>query len=709
MRTTAYRNLSICLAALLFSVVLLAACDGAALPDVSSEALDARPPVTLAPSAAVRVTSLTLIDVATGRALPGYDPIPEGAALDLADLPAVSVRADTEPSRVGSVTFELNGKDVRTENYLPYAIAGDINRTTYNSWPLPAPGRHTLSVTPYTAPQRGGTAGEALSLAFTVVRGAPSPETGVAWTTFTPSANTRIVYVSNAGDDAAARAYTSSEVGSDPFAPGSAVKPYKTLSAALAQTRDGYPDWVLLKRGDTWRGTDGLKLKSGRSSTERFLIGAYGAASARPLIDTGAGRGIFQNDALRHAALVGIDFYASERDPTSPNFSRANINSEAYGLSYLAKGGVTNLLIEGCRLRYFADNAFQASRTGEGKMSGLTLRGNVINDTYRGNANATGTFFYKVDNLLLEGNVFDHNGWITQGVPPSTDRTGGKATMFNHNIYLSGGNNVTIRNNLFLRGSSMGIKLRSDVPGGMKNVTIEDNLFVEGEIGISAGGNTDEPERFENITVKDNVFLHIGRTQPTGRLLAWHLDVQDWNKGLVEGNLFAFQEKPVNTVTYAVKLARTRDVKVRGNVVYDLSSNQPLVQLEEAGAGNVFTNNRVQSPGQVATLISLEDAADYALSNNKYYGKTERNRWFKYGGFVSPERWRELAGETPSLTQVAFPDAGRSLGAYTAAQGGQRSFGAFLTTVRTQTPQAWQPAFEAARINRYFREGFGLK
>ena len=114
------------------------------------------------------VTSLTLINAETGEPVAGFDPIPDGATLDLSALPTrrLSVRADTSPSRVGSVRFTLDGKSFRLENNAPYALAGNRG-STYYPW-TPSLGSHTLSVTPYSASGGKGTAGTAKTVAFRV-------------------------------------------------------------------------------------------------------------------------------------------------------------------------------------------------------------------------------------------------------------------------------------------------------------------------------------------------------------------------------------------------------------------------------------------------------------------------------------------------------------------------------------------------------------
>ena len=92
------------------------------------------------------------------------------------------------------------------------------------------------------------------------------------WTVFTPSADTQIIYVSNStGDDRTGVV-------------GDINHPFKTLAAGKSRLRNGKPDWLLLKKGDTW--TDQqfgyLRIK-GRSAAEPMLFGAYGTG-ARPVL-----------------------------------------------------------------------------------------------------------------------------------------------------------------------------------------------------------------------------------------------------------------------------------------------------------------------------------------------------------------------------------------------------------------------------------------
>ena len=123
------------------------------------------------PAGAPLVTGFTLVDVDTGRPVPGYDPIPEGATLDLGALPArINIRASTLPATVGSVVFAFDGNaSFNVQNGPPYAAYASGDKGRWQPWAL-APGAHALTATPFTAPRGGGAAGGALTLPFRVGR-----------------------------------------------------------------------------------------------------------------------------------------------------------------------------------------------------------------------------------------------------------------------------------------------------------------------------------------------------------------------------------------------------------------------------------------------------------------------------------------------------------------------------------------------------------
>jgi len=117
------------------------------------------------------VKSFTLINADTDRPVAGFDPLPDGATIELAKLPTrrLNIRANIVPSEVGTVRFRLNGKDRPKEEFAPYSLEGDAEGD-YNPW-TPRAGTYTLTATPYAAGGARGKAGRPLTITFIVVGG----------------------------------------------------------------------------------------------------------------------------------------------------------------------------------------------------------------------------------------------------------------------------------------------------------------------------------------------------------------------------------------------------------------------------------------------------------------------------------------------------------------------------------------------------------
>ncbi|MBC8084124.1 MAG: PQQ-dependent sugar dehydrogenase [Hymenobacter sp.] len=131
------------------------------------------------PPSAQAVSSFTLFNADTDLPIAGYDPLPGGAALNLATLPTrnLNIRANTNPATVGSIRFGYDANAAyRVESVAPYALAGDNGTNNglpnYNPW-TPAVGSHTLTATPFTQGGAGGNAGTPLTVSFTVTDGTP--------------------------------------------------------------------------------------------------------------------------------------------------------------------------------------------------------------------------------------------------------------------------------------------------------------------------------------------------------------------------------------------------------------------------------------------------------------------------------------------------------------------------------------------------------
>ncbi|GAB3022833.1 hypothetical protein GCM10027185_21290 [Spirosoma pulveris] len=94
-----------------------------------------------------------------------------GTQLNLSTLPTrnLNIQAATEPTVVGSVSFNLSGQQSYqvVEGVAPYALFGD-NAGNYNAW-TPVVGSYSLTATSYAGANATGAVGTALTVAFTVV------------------------------------------------------------------------------------------------------------------------------------------------------------------------------------------------------------------------------------------------------------------------------------------------------------------------------------------------------------------------------------------------------------------------------------------------------------------------------------------------------------------------------------------------------------
>lgn len=316
------------------------------------------------------------------------------------------------------------------------------------------------------------------------------------WTVVTPSEDSRIVYVSSSeGDDS-----------NDGLSPET---PKATIEAADLLIRDGYPDHLLLKRGDTfYAGETTLgQWKNGRSADEPLLVSYYGESGPRPLIEL---TGYFINHDLEirsYQTIIGLDFYRAISDPQSEKFS--NTQSQ---LALRIIGGGSNITIEDCRFRFtgIVAQSWHAPGSPPQVYKDFQLRRNIITDTWVHNSwpapgqnyrHTSGIFVSGVHGYLMEENFFDHNGWNAEVEWAGTN-------MFAHNVYIQRNNapGGVIRGNISARAAAHGMQARS---GGV----LERNLYVNNAIGVNIGGNgVPLPEVLDfNNRLVQNVVLD-GRT-----------------------------------------------------------------------------------------------------------------------------------------------------------------------------------------------------
>jgi hypothetical protein len=269
---------------------------------------------------------------------------------------------------------------------------------------------------------------------------------------------------------------------------------------------------------------------------------------------------------------------------------------------------------------------------------------------------------------------------------------------------------------MFLRASSIGNKwTANEGTASTTDIVMDNNLYVEGEIAMSIGGNeTDPPYRFQNVTVANNVMLDLGRARPTNRSLGWYLEINDWDGGSVTGNLFLHAVSPDVGNVYAINLiGETRNVTIRENIIHDLRTGGRLISLEGGATkeGISLETNVIQSPAHDAALVRVTGSTDgYSFADNVYFSTRPPDEWFSLDGTaMGIDGWRSGTAETGAVSsQVTFTDPTRTVETYNAALGGEATFDAFIVEARKQSKLNWSPAYTAAAVNNWIRQGFDM-
>ena len=542
------------------------------------------------------------------------------------------------------------------------------------------------------------------------------------WTVFTPAADSRIIYVSTSGDNATAQAYTPGDaaIGADPFHPVGTIKPFATFAAARLVARDGYPDWILFKRGDAFSGVS-INPKSGRSATEFALISSYGTGPL-PVLKPAAGSSMLvrasTGNSLAYFAFTNLDCYAAAHDPSSGEYDPVE-SKVASGFSLLTDTGtIRQVLLEGVRFRFFRLNDMQVYGA-TGTIKEIAIRRCAMLDTYQDAGHSQGFYAHKVTGLLLEECVLDHNGWYQQNDGTSTVLVG-EATMFNHNTYFSGCHNITFRNNIFLRGSSMNNKFTAnDGAASASNIVLQGNLYLDGEIGIGIGGNVNTPYKFKNISITDNVFTEIGRSQPTGRTLGWGIEIADWDGGTVQRNYFLHNTTPTVRNTFGMSITGgTRDVTISDNVIYNQNATGTngtsyglYLANRDTKSNIVVRSNLIQEPVNPLYLANLQapaDAGGYLFSGNRYYlPDSAASRAFLINNANSTfAAWALLLNDSSLFGAIAFAQPTRSIATYQASLGATATIDAFIAACRAQSRVNWDSRYTAPTVTAWLKAGF---
>lgn len=540
------------------------------------------------------------------------------------------------------------------------------------------------------------------------------------WSIITPSEDSRLIYVSaSSGNDETAEFYAPRDIKSLSM-PGN-IKPFKSIEAALSNTRDGFPDWILLSQGDIWLISNSLKVKRGRSPFARSVITSYGSSGERPLIKSTASEAIRLWDGVNFVAVKGISLYASHRDPLSQDFVGWGAVPDNIGIRIYKNSDVAgmSILIEDNAINFFSNGM---SIDGGGELVDLVVRRNIIANSYSESSHSQGMYAGK-SSVLLEENLFYHNGWYKKQIGSGNDKEEGQATIFNHNTYFPKSRDTIFRKNIFIGASSIHNKWTADSKSEdgfdsvqARNIVIEENVYIGGEIGISAGGNTDynTGHRWANVSIVNNIMLSIGYERPTNRTLGWYIDASDWDGGVICGNYLLHNNNSDVTNLKGIELSgHSSNVIVNKNTIVGLiNQNTAPNAAALLLTGDVFKNIRVEE--NVIQLVNSKlrplraNSIDgISFEGNRYYSLADIDQWFKVGSKDSAfDEWQIISNEIGAANlEVPFLTPVRSLETYASSIG--ESIEQLTISLLSQSSSLWQREYTVDSISDHIKEGYG--
>ena len=515
------------------------------------------------------------------------------------------------------------------------------------------------------------------------------------WTVFTPTTGTGACGNSSSNYTGTCIVYVSNSTGSDtgcaaqaPPVTATPTAPCKTINAGinLLRTSNGgwgnegtSADWLLLKAGDTFNnqhsgaaapgenfagsGVSGGPTTcgiSGVSSSQPFLISSYGTG-ARPLVEANPGNsgaivsgGQCGSSSGNNIAIVGIEFYAYTRDPSNPNFNPTG--SDINGTTFL--NPITWMLIENCKFSFFSINIDVDSGMNTSNGSNVSIRRNIITDAYATDEHSQGIYVNMINNLLIQENVLDHNGW-------NATVSGAGATVFNHNIYLTGQNGpVAVIGNIN-SNTSGGDQFRS---GG----TITDNTYIRDPYGHNIG----QPYSGVQTLVNNNVHIEQVDNTVNGGAVVSTDTINTFSS--YEGQAFN-----LGTATYS------------GNIIVHSSTpntNGGGINIDPGQVDSVLSNN-------IACNWMQDGAAPsgvliYSRSSSTLTGNYQDVSDCDHNNYPSPD----LTVGTYDTSLNTGSCGGNTVG--TTAN--------FICKARQQGQANWSNALMAHAFNTYIRAGFGI-
>jgi hypothetical protein len=475
------------------------------------------------------------------------------------------------------------------------------------------------------------------------------------------SSGKTIVYVSNAGSDS-----------NNGLSQGS---PVQTIGRAKQLINNGTADWMMLKRGDVF-GSLGVWTRSGPSASDPLVIGAYGTAGPgqdpRAVIHSGTSDGfdtLGNGGAVNNFAIVGLHFYADGYN---------GVNSAPTGIRLLKQG--SGILVEDTVVEAYKDNIVLQ---GDGSaIDGFTLRRSIIVDSYAASGavgHSQGLYVSGTSkNVLVEENVFDHNGWREGFDAP---------TVFNHNMYINtGAQGVVVRGNIVSRGSENGILLRA---GGV----VQNNLLIRNSVGAIVSNLASEMTG--NVVLEGVDLPNIAQGIGLNSVKLPSLNASN--------NIIAHDTSNFTSSVAAIALQwGISSGSVGNNIIFDWRHG-----VSSGGANVAITNNQIQEIDDHHPLLDLRDSGgNYSYANN-IYSSPAAAPFVRVTSSMSFDTWQSSYEPSAQNVTLNYLDPWRDVGTYGATfTGTDGTFDGWINAARAQSSLSWNPLLMAQPAEDWIREGF---
>jgi len=484
------------------------------------------------------------------------------------------------------------------------------------------------------------------------------------WSVFEPSDDSRFIFVSESeGNDA-----------NSGLSPMLAVK---TLDRATSLIRADSADWVLLKRGDVWNEGLGWWDISGRSDSERIVLTTYGDAVERPKLVISEGRAIGgkYHREVGNLAIIGLHFEA-DREGTQG----------VSGITWLSTGA--NLLIEDCYIGGFKDNV--TCQASDGLFENFAIRRSVVVDSWSVGSHSQGLYVANTQGLVIEDNLFDHNGW-------NTSVSGADPTIYNQNVYLQASTTGTeFHGNLTARASGAGVQMRR---GG----NASHNLAYANPLGIRFGYSTlSWPETAATGRLEKNVVL--GGELSDGSLLGSGTGVwfERVNNAVVVDNVVA--QLGDGSVNWAYSFhGFAGGVEFLDNVSSDWGVAVKLAA--EIDGGVQITGNEFNTPG-ASRIVEVWHMDGVEFEDNSLLGfGSEEDAFFVEGDRINFAEWEAFDNVDGDEMGYGNELVSRNLDQYAQSIGFEDAQG-LLAAARNQSRRNWDPRLTGRAASDWIRAGY---